>query len=189
MSLAKPLIFLLAAACLIWVGRCSSPTPGQPSRDSTDLAHAARQIDTVVKVVSGALGRVDTVIRWKEARRPPIVPPRGADGEIDSLRARVAYDSATILVLGQALVEVRDTLAQVRDRLQPIPAQIDHGANIIGRLERQRPTPWSAGVLLEGATPVGGYLSRDVWRVRVGVEATDGASEPATVRVSVGLRF
>lgn len=188
MSLARPVVFLLAAACLIWVGRCSSPTPGQPSQDSLALAHAARQIDTVVQTVTQTVQRLDTVIRWRERRTPPSVPPRpdSVDSRTDSLYARISYDSQTIVVLDSALRSARDTLASVRDRLRPVPAVLDRGAEVIGRLERRRAYPWAAGVLLEGATPVGGWVSRDVWRGRVSVEVT---GPEAVVRIGLGIRF
>lgn len=109
--------------------------------------------------------------------------------DVASLYARITYDSQTIAVLDSALSSVRDTLARVRTTLVPVPAVLDRGAEVVGRLERRRATPWAASVVLEGVTPVGLRVDRDLWRVRVSVEATDGREEPASVRVGIGLRW
>lgn len=189
----KHTLLALAAALAIGLlaGRCSSPRPGLPSADSTRIANAARQIDTVLQTVTGTLVRTDTVIRWVQRRSPPVVPPRpdSVDPRTDSLYARIAYDSTTIAVLTGALVSVRDTLASIRERLVSVPAVLDHGAQVIGKLERRRSYPWSAGILLEAGRPVGGFIERRVWRLTVGAEASDGPNEPATLRVKAGLTF
>jgi len=91
--------------------------------------------------------------------------------------------------LGWEVVAVRDTLTEVRKKLPGVAETLEHSADRIGQLERRRSYPWAAGVLLEGTAPVGGFISRDVWRVRVQIEASDGRNEPATVRVGVGVRF
>ena len=189
--MSKPFLWLAAAIALIMVGRCSSPHPQPPSRDST-RAMAAR--DTVILVDSSlatALNLANRELTRLRARKPVVVPPRPDSGgltqpQTDTVYRRIADDSATIAGLLDTLAVVRDTLAAVRGRLPLVAETLERSANRIGKLERRRSYQWAAGVLLEGATPVGGWVSRDVWRVRVQVEAT---GPEATVRVGIGLRF
>lgn len=188
MSVGKPLVWLGVAACLVLVGRCSSPRPSQPSRDSTRLAQTARTVDTVVQTVTQTVERLDTVIRWRERRSPPQTPPRpdSVAPDVASLYARISYDSQTIAVLDSALSSVRDTLASVRSRLAPVPAVLDFGANRIGRLERRKPPSWAIGPTV-GTGGVGGYLSHDM-RVLVPLQVVVQV-EGGSVRAGVGVRF
>lgn len=185
--MSRPVLIAAAVAVLaFYVGtQCNRP-PGQPSVDSTRLANAADTIRVLDTVLLRAAERLDTVIRWREARRPPIVPPRGAEDELDSLRVRVAYDSATIAVLDQTLREARDTIAAVRQRLAPIPATVDHGAVVVGRLERRAAQKSALGVTY-GTEGPGVFVSRDL---RLLVPLTGVVQvEEGGVRVGVGLRF
>ncbi len=61
-----------------------------------------------------------------------------------------------------------------------------------GALRRSRPIPrWSAGALWEPGkpVPVGGYVSRDLGRLTVSLQVTDGPHEAATSRLALGARF
>lgn len=73
--------------------------------------------------------------------------------------------------------------------VQTLGARIE---TLEGALRRSRPIPrWSAGALWEPGkpVPVGGYVSRDLGRLTVSLQVTDGPHEAATSRLALGARF
>lgn len=194
MTLNKNLAILGVALVLFWVGRCSSPHPQPPSRDSTRAMNTRDTVLVIDSSLATALGLANRELTRLRHRSPVPVPPRPdsgglTQGQTDTVYRRMADDSATIAGLLDTLAVVRDTLASVRKRLPGVAETLERSANRIGRLERRRERPWSSGVLVEGIRPTGFYIARDVFALRLQAEVSDGPNEPPTVRVGVGLRW
>lgn len=203
-------------AAVVLVAWCSPKTVILgPSRDSALAADRGHQLAAATQALRTATNRADSVGQWAAhaldslatARSRPRTAPRATEpGEspwqakweaCETDLAQLQQDLAGALFVADSL---RVTLAGLVDTAEAVLPVSDTAAQAlqvaavrIGALERRLATipRWSAGPIFEppSAVPVGGYLSRDVWRVRVAVELTDGANEQATVRLAIGWRF
>jgi len=209
-NLRWPALALGAGLLLGWIlwGRSPSPATVQAAIDRAERAEslAAQNSQTVALLTQQAS---DLTQRADSLSRLAAIPRQQARRAVDTVLVRLGRGDSTNAIaslLGAfrgceaaarldslALTACRASGAAKDSALALLTVSNDSlraaGLGSVAVLTRLKPTRWAAGVLLERGGPVGGYLERDVWMLRLGVQLTDGANEPATIRVSAGIRF